>query len=185
VDILFLGHYGFIEEISYFEIMNKVLMILLTPFLIIGQVIAPNITIKFVRKDFNGIRASFKKYFFFSVCMIFLILPIFYVLFKPVMTILLGQYNINLIYSLLNIMFIVFITQILNSIIPMGFVVSTGHAKLSAIFLVVFGLVNIVLDYVFINIYGFMGVAYATVITKCTADILFMLTYYNILKKMK
>lgn len=44
INVLILGHFGFITEIGYYQIINKIFMILIIPFTILSQIIAPNIT---------------------------------------------------------------------------------------------------------------------------------------------
>ena len=185
IDILFLGHYGFIEEIGYYEILNKILMIFLTPFLIISQVISPNITQHFIKRNYEAIKIKFKKYLLLSF--ILSILIVFFIFFtnRYLISNFLNEYDVPEMYLILNLMLIIFFTQMLNGIIPLGFVNATGHAKLSTYFLVFFGIIHVILNYILLNWYGFIGIIYSIVLTKCTADLVFIYAYHKILSKLK
>jgi len=185
IDILFLGHYGFIEEIGYYEILNKILMIFLTPFLIISQVISPNITQHFIKRKYEAIKIKFKKYLLLSF--ILSILIVFFIFFtnRYLISNFLNEYDVPEMYLILNLMLIIFFTQMLNGIIPLGFVNATGHAKLSTYFLVFFGIIHVILNYILLNWYGFIGIIYSIVLTKCTADLVFIYAYHKILSKLK
>lgn len=185
IDILFLGYYGFIEEIGYYEIINKILMIFLTPFLIISQVISPNITQHFIKRNYEAINIKFKKYFFLSFILSVLIVLFFFLTNRYFISNFLNEYDVPEMYLILNLMLIVFFTQMLNGIIPLGFVNATGHAKLSTYFLIFFGFIHVVLNYIFINWFGFIGIIYSIVLTKCTTDLLFIYAYHKILSKLK
>jgi len=184
VDVLFLGHYGFIEQINYLEIINKVLMLCLTPFLIFGQVISPNITHFFIEKNYSKLIIKFKKYLFFSL--IFSLLAVITIFFSSnfIISSFLKEYYSETMMNIVYLMLIVFITQFLNGVIPF-MVTATGHARLSTVFLVTFGILHVLLNYVFINIYGFIGIFYSIIITKVLADLLFIFIYYKILIKLR
>ena len=184
IDILFLGYYGFIEQINYFEIINKILMLFLIPFTIFGQVVSPNITSLYIKKDYTKIRAKFKKYLLLSF-IFSLIAVIFIFLFSKILlsSFLTNYYNQAMI-TIIYLMLIVFFTQFLNGVIPL-MVAATGHAKLSTYFLIIFGIVHVILNYTFINSYGFIGIAYSIVITKVLCDLLFIYWYFRILRNIK
>jgi len=62
VDILILKQFGYVVEIGYYEIINRIFQMLIIPFAILGQVIAPN-TVKYATaNDFVEIKDKLKKY---------------------------------------------------------------------------------------------------------------------------
>ena len=185
IGVLFLGHYNYIEQTGYFEITNKILTLILIPFTILSQVIAPDITKYFAQKKYDIIRNKFVKYLCISLVLSILIVAILFFGYKYLLNSFLPQYSTLEMNNIVRLMMIVYFTQLLNGIIPTGFVTSTGHAKLSTIFLLAFGALNLILNYLFINQYGFIGVIYALIVTKCTADLLFIYTYHRILQRLR
>jgi PST family polysaccharide transporter len=184
IDIIFLGHYGFIEQINYFEIINKIIMLFLIPFTILGQVISPSITKLYLKKDYFGVRNKFKKYLIFSLVSSIITVFIIFLFSKFFLSYFLREYFNQTMIEIMYLMLIVFFTQFLNGIIPF-MTVATGHAKLNTLILIIFGIFHVFLNYIFINYYGFIGVAYSIVITKVLADLIFIYSYYNIIKKLK
>jgi PST family polysaccharide transporter len=183
IDVIFLGHYNYIIEIDYYEIVNKMLLIILTPFTIIAQVIAPDIVKYFARKEYTKIRNKFVKYILLSLCLATIITILFGLSKNFIIANLFPDYNNQTVSYIFNIMLIAFFTQMLNGIIPRGFVYATGHAKLSANFLIIFGIIHIFMNYFFINEFGYIGIIYSFIITRVVADLSFIFTYWLILKK--
>jgi O-antigen/teichoic acid export membrane protein len=182
IDTIFLGYYGFIEEIGYYEIINKILMLVIMPFIIIGQVIAPDITSLYQKRNINRIKNKFIKYLFISALSSILIVFLLACSYSMIFGNFLNEYNTEAMQKIFYLMLIVFFTQILNGVIPIGFVNATGHAKLGFYFLGIFGLLHLTLNYIFINAFGFIGIVYSIIITKSLADVTFILAYYLILR---
>ncbi len=182
IDTIFLGHYNFIVEVSYYEIINKLLGLILIPFAIFAQVISPSITERYSRCDYAGIYEKYKKYVFFSLIISIGVVATLFILKDVILDVFFSAYDTEVMHKMFSIMLIVFFTQMLNGVVPLGFVISTGHAKLSTYFLVIFGVVHIVLNYIFLMAFGYIGIIYSIVITRCCADLLFLLYYKRILK---
>jgi O-antigen/teichoic acid export membrane protein len=185
IDILFLGHYGYIKEIAYYELGNKVLMIMLTPFFILGQVLSPKVTRLYAEKQYDHVRKLFRNVFFGSLGVSFIGI-VCLVLFSPLFFKFLPQYNIPEVQQVFKAMLIIFFIQMINGAIPLGFVFATGHAKISTYFLLIFGSLNVVLNWIFIERFGFIGIVYSSIITRILTDILFIAYYYfKVLRKLK
>jgi len=50
VDVLILGHFNYINEIGYYEIVNKIFVIVILPVSILASVVAPNTTKNYALK---------------------------------------------------------------------------------------------------------------------------------------
>ena len=177
IDLIFLGYYGFMEEISIYEIINKLQVIFLTPFLIMAQVISPRITRLYADNKVKEILMKLKMVVVFCLFSgLFICLSVFF-LKEELLSVFLSEYSTKEMYNMLNLMLLVYFTQIVTSVIPVGFTIPTGHARISMNILLFFGLLNVILNYIFINIFGFIGVIYSTMICKISADILFLFFY--------
>jgi O-antigen/teichoic acid export membrane protein len=177
IDLLFLGHYGYITEIGYYEIAYRVLSFMLIPFIIIAQVLAPIVTRSYSRGESNNIKRLFSLNILVSFIGAVIVTGVIIVFSSFGLEILFPQYNTPAMKHILILLLPVFFTQVLNTITPSGFVYATGHAKLSTIFLIIFGTMNVILDYLFINLYGYLGILYATILIKVSADLLFIYYY--------
>src|SRR3989344_2262491 len=60
VDILILGHYNYIDEIAVYELLNKIFLVLLMPFTILGQIMAPNYSERSAKKEYSLIKWRYK-----------------------------------------------------------------------------------------------------------------------------
>ncbi len=181
IGVLILGHFGYIIEIGYYEIITKIFLILAIPFTILGQVIAPNITELTSKKKHNLVRVQFTKYLFVSISIgiilaliIFFALPIIIKLFLP-------EYFNQDFLVMLTLLLIIFPLTATSGLLANGFTVATGKAKYSLL-TIPFGIVNIFLSLIFIINFGFIGVIYAMVISSTLNRIL---TYYLLYKNLK
>lgn len=181
VDVLILGHFDYIVEIGIYEIVNKVIMLLLLPFTIISQVIAPDITRLYSLKKTNAILKKFKQYMLWSF-LLGLSLSLFTIIFSNViLKVFLSEYYGSIFIFTLNILLFVFLFQCISYVAGNGFSISTGHAKLNLYVLMIFGCINIVLGVILIKLFGFNGLIYTKLIVGVLANTSFILYYYKIL----
>jgi O-antigen/teichoic acid export membrane protein len=182
IDVLFLGRYGFINEISNYEIINKILMIAVLPFNILAQVIAPTISKNFKDKKYATILKKLR--ISLAISSVGGVLAFLFIYFAPSYLLFLVpvEYSSVEMITLFKWMAIIFFTQVLNGIIPLGFVISTGHGSLITKFLICFGIFHVILNYFFIEAFGFIGIIYSIVITRIITDILFIAVYYRKIK---
>src|SRR3989344_1528138 len=62
VDILILGYFGYINQIAIYELLNKIFLIFLTPFTILGQVLAPKFSELSTKREYPKILVKLRKY---------------------------------------------------------------------------------------------------------------------------
>ena len=94
-DIVILGLFNYINEIAYYELANRIFMLLALPFAIFSQVIAPNITRLFVNKEYNKIKFVIKRYFIYSIIIAAIISLLSYLIVKPLIIYFLPHYDNN------------------------------------------------------------------------------------------
>jgi O-antigen/teichoic acid export membrane protein len=183
-DIIILKYFGYIIEIGYYEIVNTIFAILIIPFIIIGQVMAPNITKLYMNKQYKEVKNKFWKYigFFFTISVIlgisvYFIFPIFIKLF-------LLKYFTKDTILIFKLLLILLPLKIMAVIINHAHTIPTGNAKLSMWTMIPASIANIILDLIFISKYGFIGVIYSTIICFSFATISFIYLYYLKLNKL-
>ena len=185
IDILVLGYYGYIKEIGYYELTNRLFTLLMLPFLMFAQVIAPNITSYYSRKDYKTVRIKFKKYIYYSAISSIIVVIGSYVIYPFLIKTFFNGYYVNEFIVMMNILLPLFVLKVLGGgIITQGFTTPTGHASLNMKILLITGPLNLVLDLIFINLYGYIGIIYATfVVWLMSSSLLIYIYYYKYLNK--
>lgn len=182
-DIILLGQFGYMNEIGFYEFINKIFLLLVSPFMILAQVLSPQITRMYVLGDIKKIIYKFKQFVFLSLIVSLVLSVALFFILPFIIDKYLFAYS-NLIYvKAFYYLLIILITQSIAAIVATGFSIATGHARLNMYFLIIFGIINIPFTYILINNYGFIGAIYSTVIIRCLTDILFICSYYFLLKK--
>jgi len=186
VDILVLGHFGYIEEIAYYEIISKIFTFILTPILILGTVTAPNNTKNFSLKKYSYLKNKIKKESLIlliigtlTALISYLILPLFFRIFF-------NEYNLVTLTTILNFMLILVPLRFFSSYLTVAYIIPGGFVKISTICLITFGAINLILDILLIKPFGLMGIIYATILTQ----LLFIFAkdtyfYFKIIKNLK
>ncbi|MDZ7859201.1 MAG: oligosaccharide flippase family protein [Candidatus Krumholzibacteriota bacterium] len=185
VDILILKQFGFVAEIGYYEIINKVFTLILISSLILGQVVAPNITVIFSRNKIGKLLNKFKKYLIFSLLAGFFIAFLVYFAFPYFIRAFLKDYATDEIITIFYLLLILLPIKFAGRFMVKGLVVPSGQAKIVTINTFIFGVANVILDYLFIDIFGFVGVFYSTIIVGILSFSLNMYLYYNRLIKIR
>ena len=181
VDILILKQFGFVVEIGYYEIINKVFNFIVLPFLIVGQVIAPNITKLVVKNKLLLVRNKYKKHLIIFSLIGILISFVLYFTFPLGLKIFLPKYFTSDIILILKLLLLVLPFYITAGVISQGYIIASGNAKYGLL-MCPFGILNIILDIIFINLYGFIGVIYGTLLCISLNRIL---TFYLLYKNFK
>lgn len=178
INVLILGHFGFITEIGYYQIINKIFMILIIPFTILSQIIAPNITKLYSQNKIKEIKAKYIKYTLFSLIISIILAILTWLLFPIILKIFLNKYNNSIIILSMNLLLIVLVSQCVGTTVAVGFSTASGNAKLNMYWLLFFGALNIILSILLVKSLGFMGIIYSTIIIKFSCDITFIGYYY-------
>jgi len=183
IDVLILGHFNYIVEIGIYEIVNKVIMLLILPFTIISQVIAPDITRLYSSKKIDHILNKFKKYMLLSFLLGFALSLFTMIFFNMVLKVFLSEYYNSTIIFALNVLLFIFLFQCVNHVAGNGFSIATGHAKVNLYVLMIFGFLNVIMGIILIKTFGFNGLIYTKLIVGILANTSFILYYYKTLIK--
>jgi len=183
VDILILGHYGYIKEIAVYEIINKIFMILLIPFSIVGQIVGPNFTEYFTRKEYKKIYSKLKKYLSISIITGLIFGVLTYLLLPYVVKFFFREYYNSLFFLIFTPSVMIYSLQVYTTYINSGIIVSTGHAKLMTYLNLWLGLLNLILAIILLKVFGFIGVIYATMFSLVVGVIFLHTQYFYKIKK--
>jgi O-antigen/teichoic acid export membrane protein len=177
-DILILKYFGYVVEIGYYEIVNKLFMIILIPSMLLGQVLAPDITRDYSLDKFSIVKKKFLKYISSMFVLSIFLIAFLYFLFPVLIKLFLEDYFTKETLLIFKLLLIVLPLKFMASITNHAHTVPSGNAHLSMWTMIPAGIANIILDFYFISIFGFIGVVYATLICYAFATTSFMILYY-------
>jgi O-antigen/teichoic acid export membrane protein len=178
VDIIILGHYGYIEEIGYYELINRGFELMFLPFALLAQVVAPNITTYFSKREYLKVRAKLHFFMKLIIPSSILVAVLFYFLFPQVIKIFLPEYYVEDMLIAISILSLLIPAKIWGVFQTQSFVVATGFAKIIAVSTLLGGVLNVFFDIIFINLIGFTGVFWVTLIIH-SVNIIFQTIYYK------
>lgn len=183
VDVLILGQFGYITEIGYYEIINKVFQMTLLPVSILGTVVAPNTTKKWTNGSYTTLRHKVIR-----ECMLLFAVGIgasgvlYFFLPYAVETFLTG-YDKTLLLQLLSVIILLLPFRFFSSYVTVGYVIPSGLAKLTTTYLLITGTLNVIANYLFISWFGFIGVVYATVFSQLCYVAMKDVAFFRLLQK--
>ena len=164
INILILGYYNYIEPIATYELLDKIFLLLIVPFTLLGQVIAPNFTELNIKKKYFKIYSKLKKYtFYFFLIGIILGGGLYFILPIIIKNFFLNYYN-NLFFQIFPFIVFIFITKVWATTIDSGILVPTGYAHLMTKFYLILGAFGIILSLILVNLLGYMGIIYSLTI---------------------
>lgn len=184
VDIIILGHFGYIKEIGYYEIINKLYDLIKTPIFIISLVLSPSITSLYVKKDYINVRKKFINYSYYSLILGGILSIFLYFIIPLIIKNSLPQYFTPDSVYIFKILLFILPLRIIATMIGQSHTSSTGNAHYSLWTLFPAGVLNVFLDIFFIGRFGFVGVVYSTIICFTLAIVSLLILYYIQLNKL-
>lgn len=178
IDILILNYFNYVVEIGYYEILNKIFLISMIPFVILGQIIAPNITQIYTNKKYKKVKQKFIMHLIFSLILGIILSICLYFLMPLIIQLFFNKYFTNETIYMFKILIFLLPIRIAAGVISQGHTIATGNAHYSLWTMIPAGFANMILDFIFIKNYGFIGVIYSTLICYSFATISFILLYY-------
>ena len=180
-DILILGHFGYFNQLNYFQIIHKVTLLLATFFAIFGQVIAPIITNLTTKHKYEEILFLFNKLIKISLLISCFISFILYFFLPLIIKLFLPHLYSEQFLLIFKILILIIPLNLIAELISQGFIIASHNAYLGLLTLP-FGLLNIILSFIFIQKFGFLGIAYSNVIVSLFSK---TLTWSLLIRKFK
>ncbi|NVM18595.1 MAG: oligosaccharide flippase family protein [Candidatus Lokiarchaeota archaeon] len=178
IDILFLEHYGYIIEIGDYKIASRFLELTYILFVVLGQVLAPAITKLVTRKQFVKFRKLLSKLtYIFGLGIIISILS--YFIFPISIQIFFPEYYSTNILLIWNLLLFLIPFKCVGVILIQGFLVPAGLGKITMQLTLIGGISNVILDYLFIEWFGFLGIIYSTLIIHSITICLTFIIFYR------
>lgn len=157
--ILILGHYNYIEEIATYELINRIFMILLLPFTLLGQVVAPNFSILSAKNEFKKIKEKSLKYTWIFFIIGLLLGLIFYLTVPHLFKLFFSEYFTKDYFNQTFLLcLLIYVTNVWAATFDAGILIPTGYAHLMAKFYLILGTFGALSSIIFVNYLGFIGV---------------------------
>ena len=177
VDILILKQFGYVVEIGYYEIVNRIFYMLIIPFAILGQVIAPNTVEYATANNFSEIKAKLKKYAAFCLGIGLILSVSLHFGIPPALQGVLPQHHTPQFLMIMNILLILLPFKVFGTCLNQGFIVPAGYAKTMALAAGIGGILNVIFDYICIDRFGYIGVFWVTLVIH-SLSIVTVATYF-------
>ena len=179
IDILILKQFGFVVEIGYYGLVDSIFQLLFIPFGILGQVVAPNTTRYITIGDFAEIKSKLKKYAVLCVTAGLALSVLLYFGIPMVLKIILPKYYTAGFLLIMNILLLLLPFKVWGAVLSQGFVLPAGYAKIATITTLIGGVLNVILDYVFIGFFGFIGVFWVTLMIHSVNVLVITIYFYK------
>lgn len=178
IDIFILKEFGYVVAIGNYELVMRVFEIINIPVLLLAQVLAPNFVTLFTNEKYFKIKnkslmISFSVFVlgvFVSLIMYFLI-PFLIKSYYPL-------YNTKEFIHIVNVLLLTIPLKFVGLFMTVAVLTPIGYAKLVSYSTFIFGIINVALDFIFIDYFGFIGVFYATFLVHSSNIALQSLIFY-------
>ena len=184
MNVLILGSQNLLEEVAVYELLNKINTELLLPFIVLGQILAPNIVEDFSKKRFENIQKQFRKNLVLTLLAAIIFLPLSILITSVAVNLFFPIYSGDILQSLLLPVALTFSTAVPVVVINTGMITSTGHGKLMAIQNIITGIVNVLLNLFIIKSHGYIAVVWVTFAVQLISNTILYLIYSSKLKKL-
>ena len=184
MNVLILGSQNLLEEVAVYELLNKINTELLLPFIVLGQILAPNIVEDFSKKRFENIQKQFRKNLVLTLLAAIIFLPLSILITSVAVNLFFPIYSGEILQSLLLPVALTFSTTVPVVVINTGMITSTGHGKLMAIQNIITGIVNVLLNLFIIKSHGYIAVVWVTFAVQLISNTILYLIYSSKLKKL-
>lgn len=157
--ILILGHYNYIEQISVYEIINKIFSILLLPFSLLGQVLAPDFAVLAANNDFKKIYEKSVKYtFYFSAIGVVLGLVLYIVLPVVFNEFFVSYSSKSYFHWTFILCLITYITNVWSATFDAAVVIPSGYASIMSKIYIILGIIGALYSAIAVRYFGFISV---------------------------
>lgn len=183
-DIVILGKFGYITEIAYYNVVNKVFELAILPFAIYAQISGPSMTALYVKKKYLDVKKDFTKHVIILFIFGVLIAAAAYFIVPIIIKMFFQKYFNDATLYIFSLLIFILPLRIIASYVGGAHTGPTGNAHFSLWPMIIAGIANVLLDILFISKFGFIGVVYSTLICYSFAIITFSFFYYRKLRRL-
>jgi O-antigen/teichoic acid export membrane protein len=178
IDVLVLGHFGYIREIATFEVLNKLFLVCMLPLQVFAQVIFPDFAEHSAHHDFKTIQSSFRKYVLICAGLAVLFAVAAYFGTPVIIGLFFAKYVNEILFTLLLPVVLISAIQVYGVVLHSGIISATGYAYLMSYLNLILGPINLVLG-IFLTIhFGYMGIIYSNLLLNVLGTIILQALFY-------
>ena len=182
--ILILGYYNYIEELATYQLINQIFIVLLMPFTLLGQVVAPNFAVFSAKKQYKKIYSKAIKYTIYFTLIGIILGLLFYLILPSIFKVFFSNYFSKDYFNLTFLLcLIIYVANVWAATFDAGILIPTGYAKLMAKFYVFLGIFGSLLSILFVNLFGYFGVVYAFAISSVLMVVGLRITFFFRIKR--
>jgi len=179
ISTILLGHYGYITEISYYSLLNKLFSFLIIPFSILGQVLAPDNTRIYALGKIDELKQKFKKYLISSLIIGLIISFLLYLVIPLIVNIFFKQYSSTILLGFLQIQIFIFFILISTATVNNGIITPTNYTKWITLSTIIFGIINLPLSILLNYYFSYKGIILSSLISYILNVISMYIIYYK------
>lgn len=179
VDLIMLGFFDYTVETGYYGLINNIFALSIILFSILGSVIAPdNINLQ-VNKKIELLKKKIKYYIIYSSIIGFLISIILLILIPFLIKLFLPQYDNQSFFIIFYIFLFIVPISVLEATIATGFITPLGYVEILTKTILIGGIMNCILNIVFLFYFGYLGIIISTVIIHNAVNITKIYIFYR------
>ena len=163
-DIVTLKYFWYIEEIWHYEIISRLLEMLILPFILIWQVIWPKNSALFIDKKYTILKWKLIKESILFLIMWIIFSLLFYKYFYIFSWYLFPNYNIEILTNILSIIIFIIPIRFYSAYITQWYITPSGKFKDVTYLVIFFWIINIISNLYFTPIYWIKSIYISTVI---------------------
>jgi O-antigen/teichoic acid export membrane protein len=179
VDLIMLGYFDYTVETGYYGLINNIFALSIILFSILGAVIAPdNINLQ-VNKKIELLKKKIKNYIIYSSIIGFLISIVLFILVPLLIKLFLPLYDSHSFFIIFYVFLFIIPISVLEATIATGFITPLGYVKILTKTVFIGGVMNCILNYIFLFYFGYLGIIISTVIVHNAVNIIKIFIFYR------
>lgn len=185
--VLLLGYYGYVEEIGVYELITKFFMLMLLPFTLLGQVVAPDFAVMSAKNENQKILLKSVKYTQLFLVVGLLLGLLLYFVMPPLFQIFFYEYYFTEYFDItFLICLVIFVSNVWAATFDAGILIPTGHANMMAKFYIALGIIGVFFSVILANYFGYFGIILSSAILSVIMVIGMRVAYfYKVSKVLK
>lgn len=178
VDILILKYFSYTVEIGYYQIINKMFLFVIVPFVLLGQTVAPDMSKanshgrhEYLLKQTKRISLTFAAGIVISGTLFFVFPEFIRAVFPK-------YYSSNFV-QIFHVLLLLLPFKISGALLTHGLINPTGRASIVTKIAFLGGILNVVLSIALLREFGFIGIFFATALIHSISTVIFYVLYYR------
>jgi len=164
IGVVMLGAFGYISQIAYYEIVDKIFRLTLLTFIIYGTVVAVGNIKKYKLKKYRALYSDIVKTTYTSFIIGIIIMVILYFTVPLLIKQFFYQYYTADFVQIFKLFLLIIPLAIVEAVLASGYMTPLGYVKILTVTIFIGGIISVFANYVLVLHLGYIGIIYATII---------------------